>query len=269
MSRLFVHHNGRRGEVLLCRAVYRAALARGLDLTIGVCRGDGELFADLEGPTCRVIEGPYRNTVHGAPLDLGVLCPPGAAPIEVWLGGNESEPTYQWPDVVDAFHASLQACGVQARIAQASDPVPMLDFAGDLEVPQVEGRLLWIDARRTACGACHFVFDLERIRRVLPDHVLLCTVPGAAGDRIVDVSALSWPVQSRLSERCEVLVGATLDPFVVTMTEANRWKPKALCGWDARVHAPFWDYPGNPVELLATMDDLVDFLLANAAEVSA
>jgi len=32
-----------------------------------------------------------------------------------------------------------------------------------------------------------------------------------------------------------------------------------------RVSAPAWDYPGNPLELLATMDELVDFLLANTA----
>jgi hypothetical protein len=103
---------------------------------------------------------------------------------------------------------------------------------------------------------------------VLPAFDLLHTAPvGIARPQLVDIGALSWPQRQKLSDRCAVLVGTTMDPFAATLTEANRFKPKALCGYDARTLAPHWDYPGNPLELLATMDDLVDFLLANTAEV--
>lgn len=270
MTELFLFHDGRRGEVLLCRALYRAVLRSGLRATVGVCRGDGELFADFVGPRCRVVESDYRNTVHGSPMPLGAMCPPGAVPIELWLGGNEAEPNYQWPDIVDAFHQGLRANGIQTVVGDARGEVPMLDFGGSIDVPPLRRPSVWIDTERTGNDACWFVHDLERIARVLPDHDLLCTAPvPVRAPNVVDVSQLPWPVRSRLSSRCEAIVGTTLDPFVVTLTEANRWKPKALCGWDARIHAPFWDYPGNPMELLGTMDELVDFLIANVAEVAA
>lgn len=267
MTELFLYHNGRRGEVMLCRALYRAALATGFDLTLAVCRGDAVLLQDLAGARCRVVESAYANTVHGAPLDLVALAPASVPAIEVWLGGNDGTPKYQWPDVVDAFHADLRRHGIHRTVADPAGPVPMLDFAGDVPVPVLQRPAVWLDGERTRDDACHFTFDHERLLRVLPDCDLLCTGPVATSSpRVVDVSRLSWPVRSRLSESCVALVGTTFDPFVVTLTEANRWKPKAQCGYDARTQAPFWDYPGNPTELLATMDDLVDFLVANVVQ---
>lgn len=269
MSELFLYHGGRRGEVMLCRPVFRAVAASGMRTTIGVCRGDRDLVADLAGPSVCIVESPYPNTVHGSPLHLAALCPPSAVPIEPWLGGNEEVPNYQWPDVVRAFHRQLDAVDIGLRIGDATGPVPMLDFSGPVDVPPLRRRAVWIDAERTNHDACWFVFDLERLVRVLPDHDLLCTGPVPDGmPGVIDVSGLPWPVRSRLSDRCDAIVGCTMDPFVVTLTEANRWKPKALCGYDARVHAPFWDYAGNPMELLGTMDELVDFLIANVAEVA-
>jgi len=143
----------------------------------------------------------------------------------------------------------------------------MLDFAGDVAAPALPRPTVFVDTERTSLHSCWFVHDLARLARVLPDCDLLCTAPGRVrADNVVDISHLSWRQRSRLSEQCVALVGTTREPFVVTLTEANRWKPKALCGYDARVIAPFWDYPGNPTELLGTMDELVDFLLANVAE---
>lgn len=271
MSGLFLYHDGRRGEVVLCRAILQAVVDSGLDATVAVCRGDAELVADLAGPNLRVVESRYPNTVHGSPLHLAALCPPGAAPIEMWLGGNETVPNYQWPDVVDGFHRQLDALGITTRVADPKGTVPMLDFRGPIDVAPRQRRSVWIDNERTTHDPCWFVFDLERLARVLHDHDLLCTgpVPAGAPKNVVDVSKLAWPARSRLSEQCDALVGCTLDPFVVTFTEANRWKPKALCGYDARVHAPFWDYAGNPTEMLGTMDELVDFLIANVVEVAA
>lgn len=268
MSGLFLYNDGRRGEIVLCRAIHRAVAKTGIPATVGVCKGDAELVADVCGPTLRVVESPFVNTVHGSPLPLASIAPPGTVPLRIWLGGNEEVPNYQWPDVVDGFHRQLDALGIPVRIADPEGPVPMFDFEAPLVVPTPKRPAVWIDNQRTTHDACWFVFDLDRLARVLPDHDLLCTGPiTASAPNLVDVSSLPWPVRSRLSECCEALVGCTMDPFVVTMTEANRWKPKALCGYDARVHAPFWDYPGNPMELLGTMDELVDFLIANVREV--
>ncbi len=268
MTHLFLYHNGGRGDVMLCRSLYRAVLAHGgFELTLGVCRTDHELVADLAGPRCRIVVGDYGNTPFGAPFDLAAYCPAGATPIGIWLGGTHTLPSRQWPDVLEAFHRDLRRLGIAAVVADPLGDVPMLDFAGPIDVPEPTRRAVYLDTARTALESSYFVYDLARLARVLPDHDLLCTTaPTAVAPNLVDISGLSWPQRSRLSERCEALVGSTFDPFVVTMTEANRWRPKALCGHDARVMAPVWDYPGNPLELLTTMDELVDFLLANVVE---
>lgn len=269
MSRpaVFVHHDGRRGEVLLCRPLVAALAAQGVDVIVGVCRGDAELLAGL-GSRVEVRESPLANTPWGAPASLVHLAPADVPRVRLWLGGNDSVPTNQWGDLVASFLVDARRAGWSGSLV-VGDEVPMLDFAGDVVLPAaLPARSIYLDLQRTIEPLCGFDLDLPRLQRALPEHTFLVTTPLVdAGDdglpSVLDVSGWSWAQRSRASERCELLVGCTLDPFVVTLTEANRHKPKALCGYDARIVGPFWDYPGNPMELLGTMDELVDFCVAN------
>lgn len=266
---LFVHHDGRRGEVLLCRPLLAAIAAHGTDVVVGTCRGDGELFAGL-GPRVEVREGRRANTPWGAPVALSYLADRGAPVVGLWVGGNDRVPTNQWADLVASFQADVQRLGIEVPLGDTA-AVPMLDFAPpQADGPTLPARTLYLDLQRSIEPTCGFDFDLVRLRQALPEHTFLVTsslagtadadVPG-----VVDVSGWTWAQRSRASEQCELLVGCTLDPFALTLTAANRHKPKALCGYDARVVAPFWDYPGNPMELIASMDELVDFCVANVA----
>lgn len=271
---LFVHHDGRRGEVLLCRPLVAAIAAHGTDVVVGTCRGDGELFAGL-GLRVRVRESRLGNTPWGAPVRLGYLADARTPVVELWSGGNDRIPTNQWADLVASFRHSCRRVGIEVPLG-ATEVVPMLDFVdAPTTLPKLPERAIYLDLQRSIEPQCGFDFDLRRLRTALPGHTFLVTTPlvGSADEGLpgtIDVSSWSWSQRSRASEHCELLVGCTLDPFVLTMTEANRHKPKALCGYDARVVAPFWDYPGNPTELLASMDELVDFCVANVgAEVSA
>lgn len=270
MTTIFVHHDGRRGEVLLTRPLLAAIAAHGTEVVVGCCRGDADLLQGL-GPRVTVLEAALANTPWGAPAELSHLCPRGLPAIALWAGGNDRIPTNQWADLVASFTTACRSMGLVVPLGDTGE-VPDLDFAGDVVLPTpVTGRAVYVDTERTIDPCCGFDFDLARLGRALPEHRLLVTSAEAMAQvpDALDVSAWTWAQRSRASERCEVLVGRTLDPFVLTMTAANRWKPKALCGFDARVIAPFWDYPGNPAELLATMDDLLDFVVANsAAEVS-
>lgn len=267
--RLFVHHDGRRGEVLLCRPLVAAIAAHGTDVVVGTCRGDGELLAGL-GPLVEVREGRLANTPWGAPVALSYLADRGAPVVGLWIGGNDRVPTNQWADLVASFRADAKRLGIEVPLGDTA-AVPMLDFAPpQAAVPTLPARTLYLDLQRTIEPLCGFDFDLARLRQALPEHTFLVTsslagtadadVPG-----VVDASGWTWAQRSRASERCELLVGCSVDPFALTLTAANRHKPKALCGYDARVVAPFWDYPGNPMELLASMDELVDFCVANVA----
>lgn len=267
---LFVHHDGRRGEVLLCRPLVAALAAHGTDVVVGTCRGDGELFAGL-GPRVQVREARLANTPWGTPVGLSHLAARGEVAVALWLGGNDRIPTHQWADLVAGFRRQCRSAGVEPSLGD-TESVPMVDFApSTTALPDLPERSLYVDLQRTMEPSCGFDFDLTRLRAALPEHTFLVTralagTADAAVPGCLDVSAWTWAQRSRASEHCELLIGCTLDPFALTLTEANRHKPKALCGYDARLVAPFWDYPGNPMELLGTMDELVDFCVANVAE---
>lgn len=214
---------------------------------------------------------PYRgrslgNTPFGAPFDLAAYAGRGYADRHLARRhAHPAEPAVA--DVLEAFHRDLRRLGIAAVVADPLGDVPMLDFAGPIDVPEPTRRAVYLDTARTALESSYFVYDLARLARVLPDHDLLCTTAPTAVARISSTSPVCRGHSGRGSANdARPLVGSTFDPFVVTMTEANRWRPKALCGHDARVMAPVWDYPGNPLELLTTMDELVDFLLANVVE---
>jgi len=264
---LFVHHDGRRGEVLLCRPLVAALANHGANVVVGTCRGDGELFAGL-GPRVQVREARLANTPWGAPVSLAHLASRDEFAVAMWLGGNDRVPTNQWADLVASFRRQCRIAGVDPELRD-TESVPMVDFAPcSVVLPGLPERAVYVDLQRTIEPCCGFDFDLTRLRAALPEHTFLVTrslagTADAAVPGCLDVSAWSWAQRSRASEHCELLIGSTLDPFALTLTEANRHKPKALCGYDARLVAPFWDYPGNPVELLATMDELVDFCVAN------
>lgn len=265
---LFLCQNGRRGDVVLSRAVFAAAARSGrFDLVLGCCRDDAPLLADLAGPHSRIAAGAFANTPHGAPLDLRHLNDDGRPALAIWLGGNEAWPSYQWADTVRSFDRALARLGIDCALGDAAAAtVPMLDFAGEVALPALRRQTIYLDNARTLHEPSHFVFDFERLCDVLPDHDFVCTAPVPEPQpALLDGSGLSPLQRSRLSDRCQLLVGTTFDPFVLTLTEANRSKPKAMCGHDARTTPVPWDYPGNPLELLATMDDLIDFLLANVA----
>jgi len=270
MRHLYLYQNGVRGDVVLSRALYRAVLETGrFEVTIGVCRDDEQLVTDLGRDGCRIVTSEFANTPHGSPLDLVSLRPADATAISAWLGGRGERPTRQWPDVVESFHRNLRRRGIDDEVADPEGEVPMPGLVAAADVLELRRPSIYLDTARTDLDLCYFVHDLRRLARVLPDWDLLCTAPvDDIAANVIDVSHLGWAQRAALSERCVALVGTTPDPFALTLTEANRWKPKALCGYDARVCQPFWDYPGNPLELLGTMDELVDFLLANVVEVS-
>lgn len=262
---VYLFQNGTRGDVVFARVFCRLAIAAGLRVTAGVCRGDAELLQDIAG--LAVVSSRFRNTPLGSPIDLRLLCPRDAAPLRLWYGGRGERPNYQWRDALAAFHADLRRAGHERTVADPDADVPMPGSFAGIAAPTLARPTIYLDNARTRDDDCWFVYDLPRLVRILPGFDLACTArPRQRLPAVVDASSLSLPQRSRLSEQCVALVGTTRDPFVVTLTEANRHKPKALCGYDARQAQPFWDYPGNPLELLRTMDELVDFLLANVVE---
>ncbi len=255
---LYVYDNAPLAARVIQRPALRGLVEAGYDVAVGCSRGDGYLFADLPG--IRVVEAPLPGHLGGALADLRAWCPPDHAAVDLALEGYRDTRQPQWRSVATVLNRRLRALGLPVCLDAERD-APLLQFEvapppWDLLRPAV-----LLETRRSHDAETWFVFDVERLLAVLPDHAFLCTEPPPLShDRLLDVSDRDLVQTALLAERCEFLIGTTWQPFAVTLTERNRDKPKAVCGHDRHDHGTFWDYPGNPLEYLGTMDQLADFV---------
>ncbi len=137
----------------------------------------------------------------------------------------------------------------------------MIDFRPRPIVPAVPNRTIYVDGAAARSGHSSFRFDFEALLAARPDALFLCTAPPPFADpRLLDGSRFDLRDLSFLSEQCAVILGKGSGPFCCTYTEANRFKPRAVCGYHAPSSPTFWDYEGNPLRYLETMDDVLAFL---------
>jgi hypothetical protein len=261
---LFLYDNGPTLRRVVQRPIVRALLAQDTTLALGVASGDEWLFADLVGPRCRLVVVPLPASRKGALVDLRRWCPPDHVAIDCDTNAYADTRSPDWAAQTTVVARRLAAAGLHDLQAPAAATVPMADLPA-VALPWTPARpTVYLDLDRHVDPQVHFVFDLPRLLAVLPDHDFACTAPPAMGDpRLVDVSRWSPLARATLSTCCDVLVGSCWLPFVLTLHERNRDRAKVVCGFDPFTYAALWDYPGNPLEHVATMDELAGFLAAH------
>ncbi|MCU0864710.1 MAG: hypothetical protein MUC36_13010 [Planctomycetes bacterium] len=264
MSKLFLFDNGPSAMRLFQRPALRELVrARRWQLAIACCADDAYLFEDLTGPNARLLVSDLPCAPSGAVVDLRAWQPPDHQAIDLSLETYEDTRSPQWKSVVTVLNRQLAARAIDFRLAHDEAEVPMLDFAGAPPTGPLPRPSIYLDTVRHRDVHCHFVVDHEHLLAALPEFDFRCTEPPPFPDpRLVDDSHLDLRQRSWLSERCAALIGMTRTPFNATLTTANRWKPKVVCGYDPVSYPSFWDYQGNPLEYVETMDQLVQFLLA-------
>lgn len=269
MPSLYVFDNGPPVARVLQRPVLRLLRDAGFELRIACNRDDGYLFADLLGANVSLAPCKLPASPRGALIDLAAFCPAGWVPLDMNSRRYRDTRAPQWWSVATSVNRQMREQGIEFAIDPES-PVPMLDFAASMPPVTLPRPTVYVDTRGDYDAQAHFVFDWPRLIALLPGHDFWCAdgVP-FAHTRLIDGSGFDLVQQSLLSERCVVLLGKAWPTFALTLTEANRWKPKALCGHDRHSYMTFWDYPSNPLEYLATMEQLADFLRSNASAVEA
>ena len=271
--KLFLYNNGGLADLLLSRILYRKLLELGcFQLQIGVCRNRADLYADLRDLGAELWISDYHCLADGAPIDLAYLCPPDSLPLSMNLGDYEDTHFFSYEFVLEVCRRRMEEHGIALDLPFDEEDIPLLDLRRLSPSARVQALLapsagegpkpgVYIELRRTRDGRCRFFFDLPRLAQLFPDLRFFCTqAPPQEWSNLIDVSDLSPLECSLLSEGCDFLLGRTFDPFALTLTEANRFKPKALCGYDARKIARFYPYPGDPTEYVRDMDELVDLL---------
>lgn len=264
MSRLFLYDNSPSCTRLFQRPLLQALARAGrFDLAIACCADDAYLFDDLTGRRVRLVVTPFPCSQTGAVVDLRAWQPRDHLAIDLSLEAYEDTRIPQWKSVLSVANRQLAARGVDFQLPYDECEIPMLDFLGERPHLVLPRPSIYLDTVRHRDAHCHFVVDFEHLLAALPEFDFLCTEPPPfASERLVDVSDLDLRRRSWASEACAALVGMTRTPFHVTLTNANRWKPKVVCGYDPVSYPSFWDYQGNPLEYVETMDQLVQFLLA-------
>lgn len=262
---VFLFSSGIASDVAFMRPTVRRVLDRGhADVMLGACRDHLPLLGDFvqRGVPVRTLDA--NSGPHGALIDLGCLAPEGALPIDLSFRQYDDTRGYDWSDSVEILDRKLAEVGIDPWLTYDEHDVPMLDFDLEVDIPRPTRPTIYVDGCYEGDRFGYFSFDVLRLARTFDGFDFACTrPPTVAVPNVLDMSPLGPVERSKFSERCELLLGMTRYPFGLTLTEANRHKPKAMCGHDPRTVGPFWDYPENPLELLPTMDAVVDFVGAS------
>lgn len=267
MIPLYLYNNLHAGDVLFSRPLYRALAADGrFTLVLGAFHNNAYLLEDLVGERVRLHVSDYPERGATVLYDLAADCPADHLPISTWLGEYPDTGNHQWRSVLEVCRRQLQQHGIAWEPTPWLGHVPMIDFAPTASAPSLSGPCIYVDNGRCRSGQSSFTFDLDRLAAAFPDHRLLCTAaPERAAANVIDGSGLDLRELSALSERCVAILGKGSGPFCCTYTAANRFRPRAVCGYHSTTSPTFWDYPGNPLRYLADMDEVVAFLRAAVA----
>lgn len=265
MIELYLYNNLHAGDQLFSRPLYRALAATGrFALVLGAHRNNAYLFEDLQGPNVRLHVSDYVERGPTVLYDLGADAPAGSLPVSTWLGEYPDTGNHQWRHVVEVCRRQLADHGIDWQVD--IENVPMLDFAPRALSAQVRRPAIYIDNSRCRSGQSDFEFDLDALARRAPDHALICTQrTDSTATNVVDASHLDLRDLSTLSEQCDLVLGKGSGPFCCTYTEANRFRPRAVCGYHSELSPTFWDYEGNPLQYLDTMAEVLEFVGATLA----
>jgi hypothetical protein len=268
MNRLYVYNNLHAGDLLFSRPLYRAVIDSGcFDVVLAAHRNNAYLLADLVGPGVQLHVSDYLEQGPTVLYDLAADCPADVVPISTWLGEYRDTGSHQWHNVVTVFERQLRNAGIDYRVPRTPGHVPMLDFVPRPLSIRVTRPSVYVDNSLPRTGHARFDFDLAAMARRHPTVQFLCTrrpdadvADVADVANVVDASGLDLRDLSAVSDQCLAILGKGSGPFCCTYTEANRYKPRGLCGYLWNWQPSFWDYEGNPLQQLATMDDVLAFL---------
>jgi hypothetical protein len=133
----------------------------------------------------------------------------------------------------------------------------MIDFWYECKI-KTTGRAIYIENGHVRSGHSNFQFDMAKLARHCPELRFYCTAnPNCDLPNVVNCEKRNLIEMSFISNQCEAIVGKGSGPFMCTLTEANRKKPKAVMAFIA---TPFWLYRDNPLQYLANEDALMNFL---------
>jgi predicted O-linked N-acetylglucosamine transferase (SPINDLY family) len=258
MQRLFFWVNWHAGDLILTRPLVRRVLdEHDVQIAYGCWSNQAYLVEDLP---VTVIRDPRNDPPMQEPREtLLHLCPEGYLPIYLWIGSLPTYTRFNWQSITTLYNQQIEAYGLTS-LKICSRYIPMLDFP-PVEVA-VGPNAVFVDNSVARSKHSDYEFPLAELASRYPQFRFYCAAnPQYIAPNVVDCSECNLRVLSSISNRCMAIMGKGSAPFCSTLTEVNRYKPRAILRYHFRdsVHS-IWDYPGNPMQYLETDADIYRFL---------
>jgi hypothetical protein len=248
MLRVFVWTDDDPCHVLLLKPLVQQILNHyDLALAWGCLQDHAYLLEDLD---VRLI--PVSNST-GQVIDWAKHCPSGYLPFPLRLFNGNGDKIPDWSEGVREFNRSAAEKGLPLRLSGRQTPM----------VP-LKHREVWVrnDAVYVENGGREEISDVRFFAETFRGLNFYCAHnPGFQAHNVLDCSGFDLAVLSSISSQCDAILGTGGAAFVCTMTEANRHKPRALLGRTGGGDRPWGDTPGNPLRILRTRDDVLQFLV--------
>ncbi len=189
--------------------------------------------------------------------ELQRYCPEGFRPFALASPADDNSRPL-WSELVGSFNERASAIGFPMPLT--ANLTPMIDLPPvDIEIGP--------DAIYVERGCDHAlglgVIDLEFLSGMFRGLNFYCaTPPGFAAHNVIDCSEHDNISLSTISNQCDAIVGTGGEQFICTLTEANRFKQRALVQEGQDVSTYWGDYPGNPLQVVSSREDLLRFLVA-------
>ncbi|MDZ4852400.1 MAG: hypothetical protein SGI77_24190 [Pirellulaceae bacterium] len=258
MHKLFFWLNWHAGDLALTRPLVRQILAvHDVQITWGCWRNQAHIVEDLP---VKVVIDPRDDKFTGPQRpSLMHLCPPGHIPVCLWVGVYPDTNSHQWEAVVEIYNRQVRDLGFP-MLQISSNYVPMLDFAV-VDVTVAENAI-FVENGATRSGHSSFEFDLPNLAYAFPEFNFYSTAdPKCELPNVFNCGQFNLRELSSVSNQCIAIVGKGSGPFCSTLTEINRYKPRAVMRYHpVGLAQTIWDYPGNPLQHLESQDDLLRFL---------
>ncbi len=257
---LYLYNNWHNGDVIFSRPLYQKIIESQLfDLVIGVYQNAAYLLEDLVAQGVTLHISSMKDSGKGCAGDLAYMCPSTHTAVHTWLGQYPDTHPHTWQSTVTVFNRLMQLHKMDFEIPYLPEDTPMVRFPSQKK--SVLANAVYVENGHTRSEHSDFIFDFQTMAQQFSHFNFYCTAPIKLNLSNVHVCAHENLVGlSAISEQCIAILGKGSGPFLCTYTEKNRFKPRAVCGYDTNRWAPFWDYPNNPLQYFQNREEVMDFL---------
>jgi hypothetical protein len=258
MHNIYLYNNLHYGDIITNRALIKELLKYPqLNIAVGCYANHYYLYEDL------FVQHIVSQEDENFPLsiDLVRLCPNGYMPINTHCGTyRDLDIKYQhnWINIVETFNRQSKIYNLGIELYHKE--VPMIDFNVLCDI-KIIGRGIYIENGVQRSHPTSFEFDIENLCNIFPEFNFYCTSKAPSKNNVIDCSDKNLIELSHISNQCESILGKGSGPMLCTYTEDNRFKPRAVCGYDTQAMRRFWEYRGNPIKYLYAEDEVVEFLI--------